>query len=506
VFLLFIFNHTTLAQFYSNRYSLYASTNGYISSIQVAKDTVYAMCYVGDSLQPSISIAALGKFDKNGVLISMTPFSIPGKTNVGVNMNTLIKTNDGGFAYGGWLSGNSQTQNSIFILKYDRYGDFEWYREIADSTYYSFYCTGFIQDSSSNYYLSGAFHFLSNQRRDIFLIKTDSLGNRIYKKEYPYLFSGATFGLNFNKKGNLIIGGDAFDYNPFDYNTAKDYMLIYELDTAGNQLSRYLGTDTNGPQAYNILNAEDGGYMISNSHYCYRDRYKVKWQGAISKLDSNFHKVWEIDLGPCSQYTSFYAQTKCSDGNYIAVGIWHDDEDTIDNHRNGWIIKYSEDGHIIWNKLYRGASGFYGDDNRLLSIGFLSDSTIVCAGQSLNNDDAIIPQRGWLLHLDTTGCLPDSNNCGIINGIEEPKSQIGLANAYPNPATNSLTIECKTEPNSAKIVRVINILGSEIAYRRLAEAETSTYLDIKEWNSGLYFYNIVSEKGFTASGSFVVNH
>jgi len=496
------------AQYFSKRYPLYAQSNGYISSIQIADDTIYAMCYVGDSAIPSYLIASFDRFDKYGNCLSKTPFSIPNRTNIDVSFNTLIRTNDGGFAYGGNTQGSSQTQNAIIIIKYDRHGNFQWYKEIPDSNYSSFYCTGIIQDSLSNYFLAGSYSYINNQDVHIYLAKTDSLGNLIYKKEFLHPnFWNSVSGIAFNKKGHLVLGGDALSYNSIDLSTAKSYMEIYELDSAGNQLNYILSTDTNGPSASNMIVCEDGGYLVANSYYCYRSTNELKWFGCIAKLDSNFHELWRIDNGPCSQFTQFYTHTKCPDGNYIAVGEWHE-EDTLTNHINGWIVKYSESGQIIWNRQYREETSYTtnGDENVLATIGFLSDGSIMCASEAFNYDDTTRPaQMGWLLHLDTAGCLPDSNSCGIVNGVADIAQASGSVRAYPNPASGQIVIEVVLGEPSGYRLYISDLLGQPVAERTVVKQSAPQTIDVSGWQSGLYFYRVVSASGFERTGRFVVN-
>jgi len=494
------------AQYFSKHYSLYAGTNGYISSIQVVDDTIYAMCYVGDSLNPAISIAALERFDKYGNRISYNPLTLPPLINILANNNTLIHTNDDGFAFGASAFIDSIT-NAVVILKYDHYGNFQWYKEIIDSNCLAYQIDILVQDHFSNFYFTGIVQSTSNYDVDMYLAKTDSLGNLIYTKTFLHPnFDDTGDGIYFNNKGHVILGGDALSYNITNLDTAKDYMEIYELDTAGNQLNYVLGTDTNGPQAYNILPSNDGGYLIASGYICYKDPNIIKTQGAIAKLDSNFHQVWKIDAGPCSQNTFFYTQKLCSDGNYIAIG--KSNNDTTD-HIDGWIMKYSDSGQVIWSKTYRGVTSLAGngDDNELGSIAFMSDGSILCAGQATNDDDTIQPaQQGWLLHLDTAGCLPDSNNCGLSDGIADIP---GYANflVYPNPASSVFTVAL-AGPNdineySDLHFRLYDLTGRLVIDQGLREQTTALHRG--SLSDGMYLWQIADGDKGLKNGKMVLN-
>jgi len=486
------------AQYFSKHYSLYAGTNGYISSIQVVNDTIYAMCYVGDSLNPAYGIAAFERFDKYGNRISYNPLTLPPLINILANNNTLIQTNDGGFAYGASTGIDSITY-AIAILKYDHYGNFQWYKEIIDSNSLAYQIGVLVQDSFSNYYFTGVIQGISSTDVDMYLTKTDSLGNLSYTKTFLHPnFDDVGLGICFNNKGHVIIGGDALSSNITDFNTAKDYMEIYELDTAGNQINYILGADTNGPPAYNISSSKDGGYLIASGYYCYRDQNTLKVQGCVAKLDSNFHEIWKIDTGPCSSNTNFNAQSKCADGYWIAIGQSYDDTNVI-IHINGWIMKYSENGQVLWSKQYRGvtSNGVNGDNNPLYSVAFMSDGSILCAGQATNNDDTIPPsQQGWLLHLDTAGCLPDSNSCGIADGVADIPAYAYFL-VYPNPASSVFTVALAgpNDINGSDLhFRLYDLTGRMVADHILREQ--TTVLHRSGLASGMYLWQIADgDKG-----------
>jgi hypothetical protein len=505
VFLNLLILEQTQAQYFSRHYSLYAGTNGYISSIQIVDDTIYAMCYVGDSIHPAYGIGAFERFDKFGNRISYNPVTLPPLINILANNNTLVHTNDGGFAYASSAGIDSDTY-AIIIMKYDHYGNFQWYKEIIDSNSLAYQCSVLVQDYSSNYYLTGIIQNTTSNNTDMFLTKTDSLGNLIYTKTFLHPnFSDFGWSICFNNKGHLVLGGDALTYNINDLSTARDYMEIYELDTSGNQINYVLGTDTNGPSASNISPTDDGGYVISGSYFCYRSQNEDKWLGAIAKLDSSFNEVWKWEAGPCSQNTGFNAQKQSPDGNYIAIGTWNND--TTD-HIDGWIMKYTADGQVLWSKLYQGVTSIegYGDDNVLQSVAFMSDGSIVCAGEATNNDGTIQPaQQGWLLHLDTAGCLPDSNSCGIVDGIVNIQQAMGSARIYPNPANDQIQFEVVSDYSSGYKLLITDILGRVVSEFNQLKNDT-TGIDVRQWAAGLYLYRASSGNGYEWSGKFIVEH
>ena len=507
--LIFLYSSFSYGQYFSNRYSMMETSNGLISSIQVVNDTIYAMCENVDTLPPYNLIPLFAIFDRHGNILFRNPLNLPAFDNLLPNNNTLIHTNDGGFAYGASIFLDSN-QNGLVILKYDRYGNFQWYKEIIDSNCSAFQCGVLVQDSFSNYYLSGIIQSMNSSYADMYLTKTDSGGNLIYTKQYftPNYDDGAC-SIIFNAKGHIVLGGYALSYNISDLTTYKDYMEIYELDTSGTILNYVLGTDSDGPGADYILPTNDGGYIVANSYTCDRSVNEVTWQGAIAKLDSNFQVVWNIDLGRCSQNTSFNTLKQSPDGNYIAAGSWYNDEITIQTHIDGWVLKFSSDGQILWSKFYRGVTsdGQNGDENILESMALMSDGSIVCSGEAFNHDDSIPPQQqGWLLHLDTAGCLPDSSTCGIVDGIVAIPQTAVCGMAYPDPASDRIQFDVVLDRPSGYTLHITDLLGQAISDISIPPQSTTTTIDVRSWSPGLYMYRVSSDYGFAATGRFIVSH
>jgi hypothetical protein len=217
--------------------------------------------------------------------------------------------------------------------------------------------------------------------------------------------------------------------------------------------------------------------------------------------------VWTINAGPCSEYTKFYALCPSPDGNYMAVGNWYDDADTAQTHINGWIMKYSGTGQVMWSKLYRGVTsdGANGDDNELASIAFMSDNSILCSGQALNNDGTVTPEeQGWLLHLDTAGCLPDSNSCGLPDGVADIPVYANIL-VYPNPASSVFTVALAgpNDINGSNVhFRLYDLTGRMVMDQILREQ--TTVLHRGGLSDGMYLWQIADGDKGLKNGKMVL--
>lgn len=92
------------------------------------------------------------------------------------------------------------------------------------------------------------------------------------------------------------------------------------------------------------------------------DNYKnvVAEQAKLVKYDLNMDVIWEKTF-ECDYDSSYYDAIKVSDG-YLAVGSYIYNYSQIEEYtRDGLIVKYNDDGNIVWYKNYQvlGDTEFY---------------------------------------------------------------------------------------------------------------------------------------------------
>ncbi|MBS1686487.1 MAG: T9SS type A sorting domain-containing protein [Bacteroidetes bacterium] len=496
------------AQFYSKRSVLFGGTsNGFISSMQVVNDTIYAMCAITDTLFPYRGIGTFNIYDKDGYNISKHNINVPGQTHIGNEHNGLIRTSDGGFIYGGYCY--SDSDNSLMLLKFDHLGNQQWYKTYSDSgKYLNLYVYAFTQDSIGNDYFAGYVQQKLSYDTDILVAKVDSNGNLVYFKvlEDQSLHDDG-MGITINHSNNVVITGDC----GHTATPSGTFHKFYELDSTGNILRYSLGTDTFGPSIFALTPHQDGGYIMVGGQMCRGYYLGGDFNGCISRFDSNFNLIWSHAIGPCGGInTLFWAVKLLPDSNYLAVGKWYDQADTNHYDQYGWLVKFTPDGTVLWERRYRGIynPSPYGDESQLLTVGLFSDNTIITAGEATDRSAPRNSQQGWLLHLDTDGCLPDSNSCGVVASISDvAPSPYWAMRLYPAPASDRFTLDYQlSEAGSSAYITVTDMLGREVYKESITQSSGSLLLQTSAWQDGLYYCTIVSAAGLHLSRPVSVLH
>jgi hypothetical protein len=185
---------------------------------------------------------------------------------------------------------------------------------------------------------------------------------------------------------------------------------------------------------------------------------------------------------------------------------------------NGSLIKVNRNGNLIWNKQYRSYN--YPEtyrQHRLYDLDVLANGDIIAVGEINPQDGISIPQQGWLLRVDSNGCIVDSNWCGWSSVEVEPTPVAWQAQndirVYPNPESDIINIEVsrfkyqdirevKFEIYDAIGNNVIGLCHSEA--RGVYDGEINYQLNINELSSGIYFIRILDEDNkVIGNGKFI---
>lgn len=338
------------------------------------------------------------------------------KTFGGVNEdigNSIEQTTDGGFIISASTESFGAGNRDIWLIKTDLNGDTLWTKTIGGSN--SEWVGAFNsihQTYDGGYILIGSTNSIGAGGYDIWLIKTDSNGNKIWDKTFGGINDDQGVSLSQTNDGGFIIIGNGGPSGQIYWD-----LLLIKTDSSGNQVwaklfggfendqgmsvkqtrdngyivvgtTRSFGnglydfwiikTDTNGNAlwtktfggsdddvGYDILQTLDGGYIITGVVWSYGSGNQDIW---LIKTDSNGNKVWDKTFGSSGDDEGFSIENTDDEG-YIIVGF-------TDSFGNGnwdiWLIKTNKDGDIIWQKTIGGQNNDFGHSiKKILNSGYI---------------------------------------------------------------------------------------------------------------------------------------
>ncbi len=492
--------------------SVYYFVPGYgedFHALAVDNDTLVVMRAGFDTLVNKWGINLL-KIDTLGnILYSNMLSDTIGSHIVSLYGNKIIKTSDGGYAYGASYAHNPACKDCIFFAKYKHSGelDFVKYYQRPDTTALLFAVNNILQLEDGGYFLF-SFYILPNAVQVPHLIRTDAIGNELWSRDYGaegdtnVVFADA-IAMGSNKF--VITGGKDKTVPVYVLESVNPYLMI--MDSLGNIIKEYNGKDSLA--STNIEQADDGGFIQTITKVkTFSDPFYTV--AGIRKLDSNFVEQWVR----YTDDTGFFGMMeyldliKTLDGNYIACGPkglqWLGDSKTAMH------IKISESGEVIWER-FDDAHYWNGEETNggyPWAIGALSSgSTVsVCSVKVPNKGERGLLLRitpGGCVHADTIGCWAGS----VVSTTQAPVVSLEVQ-VYPNPATDELTIQLTGDLHQKAYIYFYDVTGRLLSTDRSGGRKhqlRSGYnvLDISDLHEGMIFYTINSKEGVLAHGKLV---
>ncbi len=328
------------------------------------------------------------------------------------------QTNDGGFivcsetkSNDGDVSGNHSGNKDVWLTKTDEFGNIQWQKAYG----------GFFND----------------EQPSISLLDDGS-----------FLVACSTYN---HTDGDVGIG-------PINPNgITQRNIWVFKTDSLGNLLwgKVYGGTLDDGLSS--ILKTNDGGFILTaatrsndvdvTGMHVNGNNYDI-W---VSKMDSNGIIQWQKAWGGQGNEAGYSNIVQTSDSGYCVFGISNSNSllsDVTENFGSSdyWIIRLSANGNLVWQKSIGGSSGESSNELKQTNDG----GFILIGGTASTNIYGSINHGGqdiWLVKLlDPTLAINDFNS----------KSTTTFS---PNPTTSNITFS-----QEIKNLEIFDITGKKIKY------------------------------------------
>ncbi len=267
----------------------------------------------------------------------------------------IQQTTDGGYIITGSTNifGSGNFMFDFFLLKTDSLGDTLWVKTYGGPDRDE--PSSVQQTSDGGYIIAGWTRSFGNGGTcgsltcpDIYLIKTDSLGDTLWTKVYGGLSVDDLWGHSIKQTadGGYIIVGTTRSFGP---GTSNIYLI--KTDASGDTLWTTTYGGTSGEHGYSAMQTSDGGYIITGSTFSYgagdNDVYLIK-------TDSLGDTLWTRTYGGVD-YDEAYEVQQTVDGGYILTGVSYSFGDGT---ADVYLIKTDVNGDTLWTKIYASDTTF----------------------------------------------------------------------------------------------------------------------------------------------------
>lgn len=288
--------------------------------------------------------------------------------------------------------------------------------------------------------------------------------------------------------------------------------IIVEFDSLGNKIWEYespIDEDWGGVLGGIVANDNDEVIYVSGKGYIYdlngvSDYFKYKWYA--TKLDKDKNIIWRTLFPSFAdntvEGTRFWNILKLQDKkNYLSMGMLADSLTGI----YAWIVKFSDDGQIIWNRNYKMESDTNGYQYEIRDMAEDAEGNLIAVGERIDLvRQGFNTQQGLLMKLDKYGCL--TPGCHLVSTKDEPKEIITIK-IYPNPATDFITFyfdeNIKLKVNQYCIR---NMSGQIIKEIRPLTPDINYVIHTQDFPAGMYIIQFLKDGNIVNSEKFIISH
>ncbi|MCK4585347.1 T9SS type A sorting domain-containing protein [candidate division WOR-3 bacterium] len=270
-------------------------------------------------------------------------------------------TSDGGYIIAG-LASLGAGMGDCYIVKTDSLGDTLWTKTYGDTNYD--WCYSIQQCEDLGYIISGATWSFSADSQDLYLIKTDAIGDTIWTRIYGGI--GEEFGASVRQ---TIDGGYIVVGKTTSYGAGMEDVWLLKTDEFGNieWTQTYGGA---GPDiGVSVQQTTDSGYVIAGytASVDSFDSFNVY----LLKTDENGDTLWTRTIGADRHDIGTTVQ-QTADGGFILAGYTYSYGSGL---TDIYLIKLDSSGDTIWTKTYGGS-----EEDHAYSVQETSNGEFIIAG------------------------------------------------------------------------------------------------------------------------------
>ncbi len=280
---------------------------------------------------------------------------------------SIVPTVDGGFITVGYSYSGGAGDGDVFLIKTDALGNPTWTRTYGGPGLD--YGYGVCQTADGGYAFTGYTTATGAGYLDLYLVRTDAAGAEIWSRSYGGMAADEGRAICETSDGHLLVTGCTASFG-----AGESDVYLLKVDATGDTLwSRtWGGSETEWGAA--ICETSDSNYAIcgtTGSTSGNRDVYAIKVQpdgttlwaqhyGRMTAADSD----WGTGLVPMD------------DGGLVLTG--YGNNHSINDANDLWLIRTSASGGLQWTRRYGEAGNYY--DCGMALCRTHDDGFLLCGG------------------------------------------------------------------------------------------------------------------------------
>lgn len=386
----------------------------------------------------------------------------------------IVKTYDSAYVIAGYTNSFGNGGYDGYLIKINKNGNVIWQKTFGGSDwdfFYSVQCT-----SDSGYVMAGYSYSGSKGGKDIWIVKTDSVGNIQWEKKIGGIYDDEAVSIEILTDKRIACFGTTYSFSDI-----KGNYFIYKTNNNGDSLFF---------KDFGYSNLQDVGYDFFQRP---TDQVFVIAGSSQSPFGTDTMYYHQLLVDSLCNWIGDIKETK----NNLKVQIAY---------TNAW---FNNNKHYVVYDLYgigqgKHEAGFYLFSNQYWLTGttYGSSEDDVIYSCKKTSDKGVIgvgyTTGFYSLQEDVFVVKTDSNifNAIKVVGVEELKDKISL-NIYPNPVQRYIYIDGMSNKDAEVVIS--DLQGREM-FRQKQEAGGGIPLkiDVSWLETGMYIINIfIEENKFT---------
>jgi hypothetical protein len=251
---------------------------------------------------------------------------------------SVIETSDGGFAAVGFTESFGAGAEDVYLVKVDMDGNYQWHQTFGGAT--KDIGRALRETPDKGFIIVGLTNSYGSGNNDVYLIKTDSLGNQEWTRTIGGSSDDRGYDVQVTPDSGFVIAGLTFSYGPGNAD-------VYVIKTNENgNITWQVAYGNSGPERGWWVKQASDGYIIAGNTESFGQGLDVY----LLKTNFDGDSVWAKVYGGGGSDRA-HSVDVTYDGRFIAtgyVGSFGVDATGI------WLLKTYANGDTVWTQIFDG--------------------------------------------------------------------------------------------------------------------------------------------------------